>query len=456
MRGALRFSLSRPVRVLTIVLCLPLAALAGCGKGSPHAASPSLASFPGHDPRIAWDGSGRLHAVYVEDRPGGPAVVYRRVGRVGKDTAGPVTVSPAGLQVSASREVPPTLDLLPDGTLITGYPVKLPGKWKSELRVQRSTDGGATWSEPRLLHPPEDGAHSLLSSATSSTGTAVFAWLANGDGSAAEGHMDHMAHMAQMGKDAAAHMSKEHMAQMAGGHKGMGIRTASTRDGLAFTPVQTVDSQTCQCCGTDLVAGRQGRVWLAYRDLEEGDVRDFRVLSAVSDPPVFSPGVKLSEDHWQIRGCPETGARLAEAPDGTLWAAWFTGAGEAGVYVTFSKDGGASFAPRTFLTTPDRLGKHPEIGILPDGRVAVLYETPGEGDVPTIQARLRDAGGTWSAPKTLVTGAVYPRLAIRGDRAALAFTCRSGAAPSVVVADWKGLEEASAPLPCAPEKVARN
>jgi hypothetical protein len=393
--------MSRSRKILSI---LALSVLAGCGRSDapPAAAGASavLASFPGHDPKLLWDRSGHLHAVYLESRPDGAAVVYRRLG------AQPVAVSPPGLEVVVDREAPPTLNLLPDGTLVTAYSVKLPGKWKSEVRVQRSTDGGATWEEPRLLHAPEDGAHALLSSATSASGTAVFAWLSSGDG-------------------------------------GMGVRTASTRDGRAFTPTTTVDAQTCQCCGTELLAGRQGRMWLAYRDLETEDVRDFRVLMAASNPPVFQGGVKLSDDHWQIRGCPETGARLAEAPDGALWAAWFTGGGESGVYITSSRDGGASFAPRTFLTSPDRLGKHPEIGALPDGRIAVLYETSG-----SIQARVRGLDGAWGEPRTLVQGGVYPRLAIQGDRAALAFTCPSEKAPRVVVADWGKLAGGAEPLGC--------
>ena len=342
------------LRKLFAVL-LALLPWAGCGAGD--APGMPRASFPGRDPRLLWDAEGRLNVVYVE----GPAVVYRRLG---KDPLGPVRVSPPGVETAAGRETPPTLDRLPDGTLIAGYPVTLPGKWKSELRVQRSTDGGRSWSKPRLLNAPGDGAHSFLSSAASTSGAVAFAWLDNG-----------------------------------GGH--MGVRIASTRDGGTFTPAATVDAWTCQCCGTAMAAGRDGRLWMAYRDLEADDLRDFRVLRSTSNPPAFQEGTKLSADGWHLKGCPETGARLAEALDGTLWAAWFTGGGEPGIYVTSSKDGGAHFAPRTPITPAGQPGRHPEIGVLADGRLAVLYETVG-GEHPEIQARIRDPQGTWEEPKTLV------------------------------------------------------
>ena len=404
----------RPHRAALILLVL--FGLAGCARDrQPTAPGTLRASFSGSDPRLLWDSSGRLHVVYVESRADGDegVVVYRRLG---KDPAGPVRVSPPTLAVAASRETPPTLDLLPDGILVTGYPVKLPGKWQSELRVQRSTDGGKSWGEPRLLNAPGKGAHSLLSSATSTSGTVAFAWLENGSGQ-------------------------------------MGVRVASTRDGGTFTPAAVVDAGTCQCCGTEMAAGRKGQLWMAYRDLEADDLRDFQVLRTASDPPVFRDGVKLSADGWHLRGCPDTGARLTEAPDGTLWAAWFTGGGEPGIYVTSSQDGGAHFAPRTLLTAPGQLGRHPEIGVLADGRIAVLYETLG-GDESSLQALVRDARGTWGKPQTLVPRGIYPRLATRGERTAVAFTCHSGEGSRVIVADWEDLMRGERFAECASKKSA--
>lgn len=373
-----------------------LLSLAGCGGGQ-KASGTFATSFPGRDPRLLWDSKGRLSMVYVENRPGDKAaIVYRRLG---KDPTGPVQISPPGLAVAAGRETPPTLSLLPDGTLITGYPVSLPGKWYSELLTQRSTDGGKTWSAPRPLHASEDGAHSFLSSATSTSGTTVFAWLDKTSGQ-------------------------------------MGLRFASTRDGATFTPPATLDAKTCQCCGTGMTAGKAGRLWLVYRDLEADNLRDFRVLRAISDPPAFQEGVKLSEDGWHLNGCPETGARLIEAPDGTLWAAWFSGGGEPGVYVTSSPDGN-HFVPRTRLTPSGKLGRHPEIGVLPDGKIAVLYESLAD-ESRSLQAVISKGQGVWEEPRIVAEGGAYPRLATRDGYTALAFTC-PGEEPRVVVADWQEL-----------------
>ncbi|HWM92867.1 MAG TPA: sialidase family protein [Thermoanaerobaculia bacterium] len=398
----------RTSRLLPPSLLLALLALLGCGGEPPAPSSTPTArkddpvrdSFPGRDPGLRWDGQGGLHVAYVEERPEGAAVVYRRLG---SSPAGPFPVSPPGLKVSAHGETNPAVEVLPGGGLVVAYPVSLPGKWKGEIRVQRSDDAGRTWGEARLLHEPRDGSHSYLSSALTPTGSVVFAWLDN-----RSGHM--------------------------------GLQTAATTDGRTFTAAQTVDPRTCECCGTALLAGSQGGLWLAYRALGEGEVRDIRVLHAFGDGG-FARSAMLSDDRWVLQGCPHTGARLTEDRDGKLWAAWFTAGGPEGpgVYVTASPDRGAAFAPRS----PVALGttvKHPEIGTLPDGRVAVLYEDTG-GSHP-ILFRVRDPGsGTWSAPGTGAPQGVYPRLAATAEQAAVAFTCRAEAGTRVVVTGWRAFEE---------------
>jgi hypothetical protein len=370
---------------------------AGCGADANTrqvAAKPEglQASFPGRDPSLQREADGTLHVVYVDEQPGGPAVFYRRLG---PRAIGPVRVSSAGISVSAHGEAPPVLQILPGGALTVAYAAALPGKWKNEIRLQTSTDGGAHWEEAERLHPERIGAHSYLSAAVTAAGEPVFAWLDDSTG-----------------------------------HMGLHAKVGAA-------PAVTLDAETCQCCGTALLAGRQGKVWLAYRDSDD-DIRDFRVLRADKGGG-FDKGRTLSDDQWKLNGCPHTGARLAQTPDGALWATWFTaGVGQPGVYAAVSKDDGETFSTRTLVTAagPGKAIRHPELGTLPDGNVVVLYESEGDGHRALV-AQTRDAQtGAWQEPQPVATGGLYPRWALGGDRAALAFTCPTKSGSQVVVTDW--------------------
>lgn len=355
-------------------------------------------SFPGRDPSLAWDGKGRLHAVWVEEAGETNRVVYRRLD---DPSAKPVIVSPSGVSTSAHGEVPPLLEAFPDGALVVAYPVPIPGKWQNEVHLQRSTDGGATWSQPvPLAAGGERGSHNELAAAVTPGGTLVLAWLDKREGS-------------------------------------RGLRVARSRDGLRFEEDRTLDAVTCECCGNEVLAGGRGEVWIAYRDVS-GGVRDFAVATSRDEGKTFAPPRPLSEDGWKVEGCPHTGARLALGKNGDLWAAWFTGA-DPGVYAALSADGGATFGPRQKVAAPGE-GKpavaHPEIGVLPDGRIALLYEAVRKDGTRDIEVRHRFPDGPWSAPAVLASQAVYPRLATRGGQAVVAFTRKRGNGTEVVVRTW--------------------
>ncbi len=406
-------------------LVLPLLLLAGCaGPGGAPSALPDRV-FPGRDISLAWDGKGGLHAVHVVDDPAGARVVYRRLDspKSGLETA-PVAVSPPGVVTSAGGETPPVINVLPGGGLVVAYTVPLPGRWKNRILLQTSADGGATWSAPRPLPNGGDpGSQHQLSTATASgagDGAAaglVFAWL-----------------------------------ESRGGVRG--LRAARTRDGEHFEPDSAVDGKTCECCGTALLAGGvggiggiggmgdagdAGRVWLAYRDVDDGDRRDIHLAASRDGGATFAPPRPVAADGWKLPGCPDQGPRLAEAKDGALWAAWFTGA-EPGVYAAESKDGGATFGPRqpvAVLGGDLQNARRPEIGTLPDGRIAVLYQAFRPHGVRRVEARLRSPSGTWSAPLVVEPEAGVPRLAVHGDRGVVALARGSSEAGEIVVRDWR-------------------
>jgi hypothetical protein len=375
--------------------------LAGCSAapgGSPSAPVPDRV-FAGRDVSLAWDERGGLHALYVVDDPGGARVVHRRLD--GPETAG-VAVSPPGVVTSAGGETPPVLQALPGGLLVAAYPEPLPGRWQNRILLQSSRDCGATWSAPRpLANGGDPGSQNQLSAAAEPGGSLVLAWLES------RGRV-------------------------------RGLRVARSSDGDRFEPDVAVDGQTCECCGTALLAGRANKIWLAYRDVDAADRRDIHLAASRDGGATFAPPRPVSVDAWKLPGCPDQGPRLAEAGDGSLWAAWFTGA-EPGVYAAVSEDGGTTFGrrqPIAVLGGDLQNARRPEIGVLPDGRVAVLYQAIRAGGIQ-VEARLRAPSGDWGETVVVEPAADVPRLAVCDGHGVVAVTRKRGESSEILVRDWQ-------------------
>jgi hypothetical protein len=372
-----------------------LALLVLVGSFSADAASPRPAErsgsrpavalrFPGHEPAARWDEAGNLHMVFVRETGDRQRLSYARGG---PNPAGPVVVSPEEASVDSRGEMGPSLEILPGGKLVAVYTVAAPGERNSRLVAQRSIDGGATWSGPIPVNDDgPSGSHGFAATAVDSTGELIVSWLDSRNGQ-------------------------------------QGVTLSRSRDGLHFAANRTVDPRTCQCCVTNVAAGASGRFWIAYRGLFGEDVRDIAVVRGAPAGGLM-PATTVSRDGWHVNACPDSGPRMALEADGTLWVAWFSGAGP-GVFVTRSKDGGRTFAPRVPIAPlpgENRLANHPDIAVLPGGKILVVY-----GSQSTIFGRtLENDRQTWSAPIRLAEDASHARIAVNAGRSALSYTARDG------------------------------
>jgi len=163
---------------------------------------------------------------------------------------------------------------------------------------------------------------------------------------------------------------------------------------------------------SNCVAHSSGAVWLAYRDLDEQHVRNMAFAVSGDGARTFVPRGTIADDQWSVHGCPESGPRLAEGRDGRVWAAWTNGKGPQ-IEVAAAATGGRFGAPQVIARGAVN---HPEIGTLPDGRIAVFYESMND-----VVARFADPRGSkWSEPRVVIAGGRLPRYARHGEHTALA------------------------------------
>jgi hypothetical protein len=252
------------------------------------------------------------------------------------------------------------------------------------VRVARSTDGGATWSELGWLHddlsPTE---HGFVSMAADPAGLRAF-WL---DGRAtAQG-------------------------------RPMTLRTATI--GAAVAASELVDDTVCDCCSTAALAVG-GTHLVAYRDRTAEEIRDVRVATvAAGAPPRSTPA---GRDGWKIEGCPVNGPALARTGE-LVAVAWFGAPGDRGhVAAALSSDGGATFGEPVEVDSAQPLGR---VALAPmaAGEFALAWHARA-GDAAEIRLVRLGVDGAMGAPLALARTSGgrrsgFARLAAAGDGALL-------------------------------------
>jgi len=228
------------------------------------------------------------------------------------------------------------------------------GGYDYGIRVARSSDGGATWSEPWTPHedgtPTEHGFVSMFPLAHGGTG---MVWLD--------------------GRETA--RNKENP----GPRGAMTLRYREVGVDGTPGPETLVDDRICDCCQTDGAVTLAGPI-VVYRNRTESEIRDIYVTRLVGDR--WTPGVPVHQDEWLIPACPVNGPAVA-ANDQAVAIAWFTGAAdEPKVQVVFSADAGATLGGPIRIDDGNPLGRV-DVVLLEDGSALVVWleRTPDAGEV---------------------------------------------------------------------------
>jgi hypothetical protein len=245
-------------------------------------------------------------------------------------------------------QAPPQVAAGPGSSVYVLWPSSTPVPGRrfpaSDLRFARSDDGGRTFSPTMYVNDDAGGSpagHSFHNIAVSDDGTIYVSWI----DSRREG-------------EAVTHGPDDHEANAGGGSRpssntasmgrteGSDIRVAISSDGgRTFTAGTIVDSAVCPCCRTSLVAAGRD-VWVAWRRVYDGDVRDVVVAHSADGGVSFEPPVRVFADGWVYPGCPHAGPAIARDSSGALHVTWYTGVeGRRGLHHAISRDGGRTFEP---------------------------------------------------------------------------------------------------------------
>ncbi len=315
---------------------------------------------------LAADGD-RVAAAWLGSADAGTDVFVATSDDGGARFGAPVRVNDVAGDAGGNGEQPPRV-VLKDRAITVVWVSKRDGV--SGIRAASSADGGRTFSPARTISPDGvTGARGWESAAIADDGTIHAAWL---DGRHAQpmpaGHHEHGA----MRQD---------------------IVHAMWRPGEPVVESPVADN-VCFCCKTG-VAIRGQDVFVVWRHLFDGGVRDIAIARSADGGRTFGAPVRVSADNWKIDACPDDGSSLGIAADGAVRVAWPTLLQDSGqphmaIFEAVSRDAGATFSPRARVDASNGGASHPRLAIARGGAAVVVWdETASEGR----RVMIRGAGG---------------------------------------------------------------
>ena len=274
------------------------------------------------------------------------------------------------------------------------------GTYAYDIALAVSNDGGARWSAPITPHLDGTATEHGFVSLFPASGSLAAAWL-DGRETGGSSHEDHGA-QAETGA--------------------MTLRAARIGFDGSLREQYLVDERVCDCCQTAAAGLNEGGL-LAYRDRDEGELRDISIVRFEG-----SGWRKLAgpaPDGWRIEGCPVNGPAIDSAgPHVAL--AWFTAAdGNARVRLALSNDVGESFADPVEIAGPPALGRVDVVALGEGGAIVSWLEATDDG--ATINWRRVDGksrpGPVQSLARTTAArSSGFPQMERRGQDLVFAWT----------------------------------
>lgn len=325
-------------------------------------------------PSVQIDEQGIISAAWVEEDKEIRTILFASSEQPGGPLGRPISVNQPTEDVYYRQESP-ALAVHGDEVFVTWsqtHPKLTPDKpFSGELRLSKSTDGGRTFAPSILVN--DDGQviqHTFDSIQVAPNGTLHMAWIDGREGKKEPGT----------------------------------FVARSTDHGRTIAKNFKIDDDTCVCCRTAVATSADGVVYVAWRKIFDGNIRETVVSRSSDGGETFSPSVVVGHDRWVYPACPHRPASLGVDQSGRLYVVWYTeGADETpAVYVAYSDDRGKSFSSKRQLnrakgTFPD----HPQMAVDPAGRIAVVWEEQSPVRREVVISYSLDRGESFSTPVKL-------------------------------------------------------
>ncbi|HEY7129140.1 MAG TPA: sialidase family protein [Nitrospira sp.] len=373
----------RPTRALTGLSVVLISGMLGVQAWAGNADS-QVALGPKHmtvhnvkavvGPSVQIDEQGFVSAAWVEEDKESRTILFARSEQPGGPMGKPVPVNQPNDNPYYRQEAP---SLVVRGNEVfvswslTHPKLTADKPFSGELRVSRSSDGGHSFGPSTLVNDDDQVIqHSFDALQIAPDGVLHFAWIDGREGK----------------KEPGTYVAR------------------STDQGRTITKNFKVDDNTCVCCRTSIATSADGIVYVAWRKIFDGNIRETVVSRSADGGETFFAPVVVGNDRWVYPACPHRPASLGVDRQGRLYVVWYTeGADETpAIYLAFSDDQGRTFSEKKQLnrskgTFPD----HPQMTVDPEGRVIVIWEEQSPVRREIVMSHSLDRGRSFSAPRKL-------------------------------------------------------
>lgn len=332
------------------------------GNSNPQPIRVSAPQVDAAEPAIAATNDG-VFVVWVEHGADKAADVFlQKHAFAGKPLGEKLRINPNAGQATAWRGDQPTIFADKNNAVFIVWTARAGSAEQrgNDLFLSVSRDSGKSFVPPVKINddktPSDKGMHSL---AVDKNGNVFVAWLDERylQNQTAQTQNQFLPDNFQYEK---AHHDKDHKTKPAEhGEANREVYFSVSKDGgKTFSANKKLAGDACPCCKTSLAVAPDGRIYAGWRQVLPDEFRHIAVASSIDGGENFSAPVIVSDDKWQIKGCPVSGAALNVGANNALGVFWFS-AGEAdktGVYSSESNDGGKTFAPRKLISAGGAFG----------------------------------------------------------------------------------------------------
>lgn len=343
--------------------CAVLFAARSAHTAGPFAASQILAITDRTNANVSLAANGDvIGAAWAASQQSGSTDIYVAVSRDGGATFGqPVRVNAKAGDAHVNGEQPPRIALrsranqLPEIVVVWTSKNDLGGTIVSA----RSGDSGRRFGPTATIAGGEGpGNRGWENIAVDSAGRVHAVWLDHRElaNSASMTHMaEHHVEPADSKKDAVA------TAQLSKLYTAVLDENGSAR---------AIAGGVCYCCKTAIAMGGQNDIYLAWRHVYPQNIRDMAFTESHDGGRTFASPVRVSEDKWQIEGCPEDGPALAVDARRQIHVVWPTlvndsPGGQPSIGIFYASNTGRGFGQRQRVPS-EGVPHHPQIAVARD------------------------------------------------------------------------------------------